>query len=586
MANTIISTVTTAGISLNTTGDTLTVMSSGAIISPTGTIYGGDTLNQTVMIDGLVNVSYLWLGGGNAVSITANGHFHGHSPSAIYLGSTSAGTTDFGNSVLINAGMIHGDLGAVQVFGVGNLIVNSGTITATEEGVATSYESLNRVVNTGEITSRYFIGVFLRGDNDTVDNSGHISAAGNGVEMIGIGQSLQNSGTISSSRSHAVQVTGVSSVIQNSAMMTADASAAIRYSSNTATAEVHKLVNLGLVAGATGVDAQGVNLRLVNHGSIDATGATGIKLSSTQIGAVSTITNTGTITAGSVAISGGDEQDFLYNTGTINGDINLGNGADWLDLRGGFVSGTVTGGSGSDTYLISDGAVTLVELFGNIGDIDTVRSTVSYQLEANFERLVLLGANDSTGTGNALFNTITGNAGNNLLLGLGGLDVVAGAAGDDTLLGGTSDDTLTGDDGDDLLRGGVGADSLNGGEGEDRLIGGAGRDVLTGSGGDDMFVFLALGDTGNTQVLADVITDFTQGTDIIDLSSIDAKTGTAGNEAFKFIKGAFTNAAGQLHAVASGGNTLVEYDRTGDGLADGVIVLNGLYTLTAADFVL
>jgi Ca2+-binding RTX toxin-like protein len=136
------------------------------------------------------------------------------------------------------------------------------------------------------------------------------------------------------------------------------------------------------------------------------------------------------------------------------------------------------------------------------------------------------------------------------------------------------------------LRGGVGADSLYGGEGEDRLIGGAGRDFLTGSGGEDLFVFLAPGDTANTPDLADIITDFAQGIDIIDISSIDAKAGTAGNEAFKFIGGAFSNAAGQLRAVQMGGNTLVQYDRTGDGVADGVIVLNGLFTLTAADFVL
>jgi Ca2+-binding RTX toxin-like protein len=571
---------------MGTDGDTLTVLSSGAIVSPGGTIDGAYATGQTVTIDGLVNVNYIWLAGDNVVNITANGFFYGHSLHPIYLGVNGFGTNVIGDSTIINAGMIQGDQGAIAVFGSGNHIANSGTITAVQNAVETSIQGLNLVENSGKITSIAGVAMSLRGDDDTLTNSGLLSGATLGLELLGARQSLENSGTISSSQNSAVRSNGFSGVIVNSDTITATNATAIRYADSFQLGQVHDLVNLGLVSGTMGVEMLAANMRLVNHGDIVGTGATGIKLSSTHVGAVSTITNMGTISAGSVAISGGNQQDFLYNTGTINGDINLGNGADWLDLRGGFVSGAVTGGSGSDTYLISDGAVALVEAAGNPGDIDTVRSTVSYQLEANFERLVLLGGSDINGQGNGGANTVTGNAGDNLLLGLGGLDVVAGAAGDDTLLGGTGDDTLTGDDGDDLLRGGVGADSLNGGEGEDRLIGGAGRDVLTGSGGEDRFVFLAPGDTANTPDFADVITDFTQGTDIIDLSSIDAKTGTTGNEAFKFIKGAFTNAAGQLHAVASGGNTLVEYDRTGDGLADGVIVLNGLFTLTAADFVL
>jgi Ca2+-binding RTX toxin-like protein len=247
----------------------------------------------------------------------------------------------------------------------------------------------------------------------------------------------------------------------------------------------------------------------------------------------------------------------------------------------------ITGGLGSDTYLISDAAVARVEGVGIPGEIDTVRSTVAYQLEANFEALVLLGATDITGQGNAAGNSVTGNAGDNRLSGLGGQDGLVGNAGDDTLLGGAGNDTLTGGDGDDVLRGGVGSDTLNGGDGDDSLLGGAGKDVMTGAAGEDAFVFVAPGDTAATRAVADIITDFAQGTDIIDLSRIDARSATAANEAFAFIgAGAFTNVAGQVHAVQAGGNTFVEYDRNGDGVADGVIRLNGLFTLTLGDFAL
>src|SRR6185295_14138652 len=48
------------------------------------------------------------------------------------------------------------------------------------------------------------------------------------------------------------------------------------------------------------------------------------------------------------------------------------------------------------------------------------------------EHLVLTGAADLQGTGNALANTLLGNAGANLLDGGLGADTMAGAAGDDT----------------------------------------------------------------------------------------------------------------------------------------------------------
>ena len=79
--------------------------------------------------------------------------------------------------------------------------------------------------------------------------------------------------------------------------------------------------------------------------------------------------------------------------------------------------------------------------------------------------------------------------------------------------------------GDDVLTGGNGADDLNGGTGNDELIGGNGNDVMTGGLGNDKFVFTELYGT-------DFITDFGVGTDMFDLSRIDAASDLAGDQAF------------------------------------------------------
>ena len=102
---------------------------------------------------------------------------------------------------------------------------------------------------------------------------------------------------------------------------------------------------------------------------------------------------------------------------------------------------------------------------------------------------------------------------------------ISGSEGDDVIapspvLKMRKADGLFGQEGNDLLSGGLGADTLMGGTGQDRLLGGAGADrleggnhsdLLTGGKGGDQFVFS--GRSG-----ADVITDFTDGLDMIRLS--------------------------------------------------------------------
>ena len=69
------------------------------------------------------------------------------------------------------------------------------------------------------------------------------------------------------------------------------------------------------------------------------------------------------------------------------------------------------------------------------------------------------------------------------------------------------------------LYGGAGNDTLYGGYGDDTLDGGTGTDTLTGGNGVDAFVIRA-GDGSSTLANANVITDFSDGTDMISLDGV------------------------------------------------------------------
>ena len=66
--------------------------------------------------------------------------------------------------------------------------------------------------------------------------------------------------------------------------------------------------------------------------------------------------------------------------------------------------------------------------------------------------------------------------------------------------------------------GGSGNDTIYGGVGDDTLDGGTGKDIITtGSGSDE--IYLRIGDGGNALSDADIITDFTDGSDTFGLTN-------------------------------------------------------------------
>jgi Ca2+-binding RTX toxin-like protein len=137
--------------------------------------------------------------------------------------------------------------------------------------------------------------------------------------------------------------------------------------------------------------------------------------------------------------------------------------------------------------------------------------------------------------------------------------------------------------------GGGGADTFIGGAMGDLLHGAGGADTLTGGGGADTFQYRSTSDTGIGS--SDHILDFTSGTDKVDLSFIDADTGTGGDQAFTYIgDGAFSGTAGELRVAfdSVAGNWRVAGDVNGDGEADFLLVIGTASAdpIVAADFIL
>jgi hypothetical protein len=148
-----------------------------------------------------------------------------------------------------------------------------------------------------------------------------------------------------------------------------------------------------------------------------------------------------------------------------------------------------------------------------------------------------------------------------------------GSGGADAIIGNPLNDRINGKGGADTIYGAAGADTLDGGAGADQLWGGAGN---------DRFQFGSAAEANGDRIM-----DFAKG-DLIDLSAIDARSATRGDDAFAFIGSSAFSGPGQLHFVqdAAAGVTYIEGNTGGDATPEFVIVIKGLVTFTASDFIL
>ena len=140
---------------------------------------------------------------------------------------------------------------------------------------------------------------------------------------------------------------------------------------------------------------------------------------------------------------------------------------------------------------------------------------------------------------------------------------------------------------DAALTGNALVNTIIGGSGNDTLTGGGAADVLTGGGGADLFVLTVLSDSIAPISGRDRITDFSAlAGDRIDLHLLDANANLFGDQAFTFVGLAgFSGSAGELN-YGVGVDSRIQGDVNGDALPDFAILLSGVRSLTASDFVL
>jgi len=272
-------------------------------------------------------------------------------------------------------------------------------------------------------------------------------------------------------------------------------------------------------------------------------------------------------TSGADTLNGGVGDDILR--GLAGDDILNGNAGNDL-LNGGGGNDTMTGGTGDDIYVVNSALDAVIE---NIDEgFDTVRSSVSYVLGANLEKLNLNGGDVIDGTGNELDNRLIGNSADNTLTGNAGHDRLNGDEGADTMIGGSGDDvyivdnvndtvvelidegfdkirssvtytlsenvdslvlvdgaaingtgngmdnTLIGKSFSNTLSGGIGDDLLNGREGIDTMIGGIGDDIYVVDDAGD--IVTELSDEGVDKVRSSI--SYTLGDNVEKLVLIDS----------------------------------------------------------------
>ena len=271
---------------------TVTVNAGSQII---GTTYSGIDNEGTINV---INNSNLIQGVGNGIS---NFYSIGsvNNSSGAQISGNDQGITNFASA------------------SIGSLI-NSGTISATNNYGVYNLGTINALTNAGTITSGA-IGIYNTSTIDTLTNSGAISVGitGSGVGNNGTINTLNNTGNImAGDLGWGIENYGTIATLNNAYTGSITAGDAADGILNGTGGKISTLTNLGLISShGIAIENYGTITALNNLGSIVSNSGTGIS----NGGTINALTN---LSGG--AITAGDHGAGIVNSGTINTITNYG----------------------------------------------------------------------------------------------------------------------------------------------------------------------------------------------------------------------------------------------------------------------
>lgn len=518
----------------------------------------------TVAFTSAFDIANFWAARSGAAILTGATEYRFQNAAGLFIKVTGTGLTYTGDDPLA------GNYTAITVYSDAGFVTQVASYSSSSDIAFATYFSSNATTALAGIDS-----ITGSASGDTLSGGGGADtlAGGDGSDEYEFGANDVVSGEVINDTG----TTGTDTlVVANSAdfrLATIAGIEAVRFLPNplTATFNAAQLPANFTVTGANGAQT----LAITNATNFSAAAWTFNNWEVVDLVTIAGTTGADLITGGNGAggnlITGGDGIDQLIGgSAPDNFRYNAG-----VDIEAGE---TIAGGTGSDviqvncdgsSYDFSGATISGIEgiflNFGAAGGSATVTLSGS-QLRAGSIGEVL----DSTSFTNSL--------------------IVAGASVD---LSGVAFSNWT--NGVDSLRinGTNGIDGLIGSDQRDTITGGRGKDTLTGDLNADTFDFNLRGETQKGAINRDVITDFSGVAggvgelDLIDLSTIDARVGIAGNQTFKFIGAQkFHDKKGELHVLNKGGFFLVEGDVNGDGRADFQIEVHSAVALVNADFVL
>lgn len=314
---------------------------------------------------------------------------------------------------------------------------------------------------------------------------------------------------------------------------------------------------------------------------------------------------------GNDIITGDAGDDIIYGNA---GDDTINGGADNDTLIGGAGVDSLDGGAGNDEIVLASTTVDGTDVLAGGNNTDTLRLTGDVAFTgtiSQFESVSLAEAADLTiaaaELGDNTITTVTGTTG-------GVVETVTftGTADADTITLATITSVtdarlvVNADGGNDAVTGSNFGDLINGGAGADVIDGGLGNDTYVIGGVGDL---VALGTVTTGAVTVKNVNDFIAFTagDKIDLSAIDQDSVTPGVQPLFFFgtetairavgsyslgvfSGSYDSTTGVFTDDTNNETTLndavlVVIDMTGDGSLDHAIVVTGVATLAASDFV-